>query len=107
MNLHFMGWNKESWRISPVNTLRKLESKVSKYNYCNEKMKGDNIWGGAEFNKCGLPNTKRYDNKGDVTLSNIEALSKQQTFMRRLEYCTSGDGDIDICRKLEESLQLT
>ena len=107
MNLHFMGWNKESWRISPVNTLRKLESKVSKYNYCNEKMKGDNIWGGDEFNKCGLPNTKRYDNKGDVTLSNIEALSKQQTFMRRLEYCTSSDGDIDICRKLEESLQLT
>ncbi len=107
MEVHFLGWNKKHWKISQINMLRKIESKVLKYNYCDEKMKGDKVWEGDDLGKCSYPKTKRYNNKDDVIMSNIDALSKQQGFMRRLELCTSGDGDMDICGKLDSSLRFT
>jgi hypothetical protein len=107
MEVHFMGWNKQRWKISQINMLRMIESKVLNYNYCDEKMKGNTVWEGDDVKKCSYPMTKRYNNKDDVTMSNIDALSKQQNFMRRLELCTSGDGDMDICGKLDSSLRFT
>ena len=103
LTINFLGWNKEQWKSSHINIIRKIEKKITSYNYCDDKMKNGKLWTGGVNALCYFPNTKKYDSKEDVTLSSIDTLSDQKGFLRKIELCTSRDGGMSDCELLNSS----
>ncbi len=103
LTINFLGWNKGQWKSSHINMIRKIEKKITSYNYCDDKMKNGKLWTGGVNALCYFPNTKKYDSKEDVTLSSIDTLSDQKGFLRKMELCTSRDGGMSDCEILNSS----
>ena len=103
LTINFLGWNKGQWKSSHINMLRKIEKKITSYNYCDDKMKNGKLWTGGVNALCYYPSTKKYDSKEDVTLSSIDTLSDQKSFLTKMELCTSRDGGMPDCEILNSS----
>ena len=103
LTINFLGWNKGQWKSSHINMLRKIEKKITSYNYCDDKMKNGQLWTGGVNALCYYPSTKKYDSKEDVTLSSIDTLSDQKSFLTKMELCTSKDGGMPDCELLNSS----